>query len=204
MLPDIEGQYRLKPTGDGVAGIGFQGDDEGAAGSRGEPDPAGAEEADALGDEVGLEGLEGAPLLLDLSGQRSVRKRRATRAELREIQVVVQDLAGVVEDGLGRLGLARKDDNLFEGLILQTAARQEPVQIVDIGLQVLAVVKADGLGTDNRRQGIGRIRELDECKHMLGDGIILLFPTDFNIDGKPARSSLSCPGKGGLELGVRT
>ena len=39
---------------------------------------------------------------------------------------------------------------------------------------------------------------------MLGDGIILLFPTEFFIDGKPARSGLSYPGKDSLEQGVRT
>jgi hypothetical protein len=80
MLPDIEGQNRLKAAGDGIAGVGLLGDDEGAAGGGGEPDPAGAEEADAFGDEVGFEGVDATPLFLDLFGQRAVRKRRATRA----------------------------------------------------------------------------------------------------------------------------
>ena len=161
MLPDIEGQNRLKPAGDGIAGVGFLGDDEGAAGGGGEPDPAGAEEADALGDEVGFEGVDATPLFLDLFGQRAVRKRCATRAELGEVHVVVQDLAGVVEDGA--FGVAH---DLLQREVFETAAGKKLVQVVHIGLQVLAVVKADGLGADDRCQGIGCVRELNECEHM--------------------------------------
>ena len=167
MLPDIEGQQRLQPLGDGVVSVRFLGNHEGAVGGGGEPDPAGAEEGGAFGDEVGLEGGEGAPLLLDLrqeirfldcgfASARNDRKRTPTRAELREIQVMVQDLAGVVEDGA--VGIA---DDLFQGHRLELGAGNEAVQVVDIALQVLAVVKADGIGTDDRRQGIGRIREVD-------------------------------------------
>ena len=49
-------------VGDGVVGAGVLADGQGAGGIGLEPDPAGAEEADALGDELFLEGLEGAPL----------------------------------------------------------------------------------------------------------------------------------------------
>jgi hypothetical protein len=69
MLPDIEGQNRLKAAGDGIAGVGLLGDDEGAAGGGGEPDPAGAEEADAFGDEVGFEGVDATPLFLICSAR---------------------------------------------------------------------------------------------------------------------------------------
>ena len=163
MLPDIERQNRLEPAGDGVAGVGFLGDDEGAAGGGGEPDPAGTEEADAFGDEVGFEGVDATPLFLDLFGQRAVRKRCATRAELGEVHVVVQDLAGVVEDGAIGLG-----DDLFQRQAFEGTAGKELVQVVHIGLQVLAVVKADCLGADDRCQGIGSVRELNQCKHAVG------------------------------------
>ena len=66
VLPDVEGEEGLEALRHGVDGVGLLGDDEGAVLVGGEPDPAGAEEADALGFEVSLEGGEGAPLLFDL------------------------------------------------------------------------------------------------------------------------------------------
>ena len=201
MLPDIERQYRLEPARDGVACIGLLGDNEGAPGGCRQPHPPGAEQTDALGDEVRLERVDGAPLLLNLFFQMPGRAGHdgSHRPELGEVQIMVQNLAGVVEEGA--FGLAH---NLFEGFILQPAARKEAVEVVDIALQVLAVVKADGIGTDRRCQGIGRVRELNECEHMLRDGIILLFPMEFFIDGKPIRSGLSYPGKEPLETGAST
>ena len=153
MLPDIERQNRLEPAGDGVAGVGFLGDDEGAAGGGGEPDPAGAEEADAFGDEVGLEGVDGAPLLDNLLVEsrflRWLCRLGMTRAELREVHVVVQDLASVVEDAAIGLG-----DDLLQRHRLELGAGDETVEVIDIGLQMLAMVKADGLGADDRCQRI--------------------------------------------------
>ena len=66
VLPDVEGEYGLEAFGDGVAGAGLLGDGESAVRRGGEPDPAGAEQSDALGDELVLEGVEGAPLFHDL------------------------------------------------------------------------------------------------------------------------------------------
>ena len=155
MLPDVEGQKRFQTLGKRVPGIGFLGDDEGTIRGGGEPDPAGAEEADAFGDEVGLEGGEGAPLLFNLRfelARRPFGELRDRRFKLREVQVMVQDLAGVVEDGA--VGIA---DDFFQGHRLEFGAGNEAVEVVDIALEVLAVVKADGIGTDNRCQGIGGI-----------------------------------------------
>ena len=206
MLPDIERQYRLEPAGDRVAGVGFLGDDKRPPGRGGQPHPPGAEQTDALGDEVRLERLDRAPLFLNLFFQMPGRAGHdgSHRPELGEVQIMVQNLAGVVEDGLRFLDSARNDNDIFEGFILQPTARKEAVEVVDIALLVLAVVKADGIGTDRRCQGIGRVRELDKCEHMLGDGIILLFPMEFFIDGKPTRSGLSYPGKEPLETGTST
>ena len=75
MLPDIKRQQRLQPLRDRIVRAGLLGDDEGAVGGGGEPDPAGAEEGDALGDEVGFEGVEGAPLRLNLGLQMPGRGR---------------------------------------------------------------------------------------------------------------------------------
>ena len=79
-----------------------------------------------------------------------------SRLELRKVQVMVQDLAGVVEDGA--VGIA---DDFFQGLRLELGAGDEAVEVVDIALEVLAVVEADGVGADDRCQGIGGVREVD-------------------------------------------
>ena len=108
MLPDVEGEERLEMPGqaghdacDGITCSGLLGDDESTVRIGGEPNPAGAEEGDAFGDEVGFEGVEGAPLLDNLFLKMPGRAGHDGRSglELREIEIVVQDLAGVVEDG---------------------------------------------------------------------------------------------------------
>ena len=66
VLPDVEGQEGAEAVGDGVVGAGVLADGQGAGGIGLEPHPAGPEEADALGNELFLEGLEGAPLGFDL------------------------------------------------------------------------------------------------------------------------------------------
>jgi len=171
VFPDVEGQERGEAAGDGVGGAGFLGDVEGAVGGGGEPDPAGAEEGDAGGGEDGLEGIDRAPLFLDLvlempgradDGSINAGNDRCNRLELRKIQVVVQDLAGVVEEGA--IGLA---DDFFQGEVLQAAAGQELVQVVDIGLQVLAMVEFEGARADYGLQRIGRVRELNEGIHII-------------------------------------
>ena len=69
------------------------------------------------------------------------------RAELREVKVVVQDLAGVVEDGFRFFRCAQNDrrsarsDNLLQRHRLELCAGDELVEIVHIALQVLAVVE---------------------------------------------------------------
>ena len=75
MLPNIKRQQRLQPLGDRIVCAGLLCDDEGAVGGGGEPDPAGAEEGDAFGDEVGFEGVDTSPLRLDLGLQMPGRSR---------------------------------------------------------------------------------------------------------------------------------
>ncbi len=65
VFPDVEGEEGAEAVGDGVVGAGVLADGQGAGGIGLEPHPAGAEQADALGDELFLEGLEGAPLGFD-------------------------------------------------------------------------------------------------------------------------------------------
>ena len=153
VFPDVEGQQGFEAAGDGVGGAGFLAYYEGAVFLRGEPYPAGAEEADAFGFEFGLEGLETPPLLIDLGCQRTRRGGLGGFGwcELGEVEVVVQDLAGVVEDGAGgSLG-----DNLFERHILELSADNEFVEVVDVCFQMLAVVESQCLRTDDRFQCVG-------------------------------------------------
>ena len=116
VLPDVESKERMQAVGHRVVGAGVLRDRQLSGGICLEPDPAASEEADAFGFELGLEGVEGAPLLLDLlfeiPGQAGNDGRVVTPdatlgydrgliggLELREVEVVVQDLAGVVKYG---------------------------------------------------------------------------------------------------------
>ena len=185
VLPNVEGQEGLEAAGDGVAGAGLLGDLQGAVGGGGKPYPAAAEKACAFSFEVCLEGIEGAPLGLDggfegaawCGGIRNGTARPYRRAargclsvidgrhggpELGEVQVVVEDLAGIVEDS--RMpGRSRhdggSDDDLLQGETFESAARQQFVQIIDIGLKMLSVMERQSVGADGRLQRIGRIRQ---------------------------------------------
>ena len=149
MLPDVEGEDGGQASEDGVGGAGLLSDGERAVRRRREPYPAGAEEPSALGDEVVLEGVEGAPLLQDLREERAGRTLGACpgRAELREVQIVVQYLSGVVEDG--SVGLA---NDILQRHALELRPGNQPVQVVDIALQMLAMVETDRPGADHRLQ----------------------------------------------------
>ena len=75
VFPHVESQQWFQTPGDGVAGVGFLRDDQGAIFLRGEPYPATAEEGDTFSLELSLESVEGAPLLFDLGRQRRLRDR---------------------------------------------------------------------------------------------------------------------------------
>ncbi len=160
VLPDVEGEQGVEALGDGVIGAGLLGDDQGAVFLSGEPYPATAEEGDAFGLELGFEGIEGAPLLHDLSSKRSrvfARDEGVTRdegfaakawgAELGEVEVVVEDLAGIVEDGA--FGVFH---DVFEGHCFEGCAGEELVEVIDVALEVLAVMEFEGLLADHGRQ----------------------------------------------------
>ena len=165
VFPDVEGEEGLEALGDGVRGAGLLGDDQGAVGIRRQPDPAGAEKAYALGDELFLEGFEGAPLIPDLTedavfspglGPRLLQGMNAG-SELLEVQVMVQDLAGVVEDRLTGLRggqlitrLSHQKNEFLQGQLLIHRTGDELVQVVHIGPQVLSVMEFQSLRTDYR------------------------------------------------------
>ena len=152
VFPDVEGEQGPQAAGDGVAGIGFLGNLQGAVLVGGEPDPAAAEEGDAALFEFGLEGGEAPPLFVDLGGARADRCWRAARGELGEVQVMVQDLAGVVEEGAG--GLA---DDLGQGQVFEAGAGEQFVEVVDVGLEVFSVVEGEGAFADDGLEGVGGV-----------------------------------------------
>ena len=63
---------------------------------------------------------------------------------------MIPDLGGVVEEATGR-GLP---DDLFQGGVLELGALDQVVQVVHIGLVVLAVVELQSLLGDVGRQGV--------------------------------------------------
>ena len=169
MFPDVEGQEGLEPMGGGVVGAGVLADGQGAIGIGLEPYPAGAEEGGAGGDEGGLEGGEGAPLADDLGlegrfrvkpGMRGpgrpfdkLRDRPLSRrTELRKVQIMIQDLAGIVEHAPGRFL-----NDFFQGHRLELGPCNELIQIVHVALQVLAVVKSERAGGNDGLQRVNRI-----------------------------------------------
>ena len=178
VFPDVEGEEGAEAVGDGVVGAGVLADGQGAGGIGLEPHPPGPEQADALGDELLLEGFEGAPLGFELLAEgrfrvkpgmrspgRSLSLPKGRPAELREVQVVVQDLAGVVEDGrLGRPFDRLRDrprrfgHNLLQRHRLELGAGDELVEIVHIALQVLAVVEFQSARADDGLQPLQRVR----------------------------------------------
>jgi len=77
---------------------------------------------------------------------------------------MVQNLSGIVEDTTLRFG-----DNLLQRHGLKLRSGNEFVEVVDVGLQVLAVVILNRFLTDDRLQRIGSVRQSDErkkkCQH---------------------------------------
>ena len=158
VFPDVEGEQGFEALGDGVVRSGLLGDDQGAVFLCGEPHPAAAEEGDAFGLELGLEGIHTPPLLQDLGRQRRLRVKPAMRVrgtELREVEVVIQDLAGVVEDGAG--GLLH---NLFQREIFHAAAGKQFVEVINVALQMLSMVEFEGLRADYWVERVDFVREL--------------------------------------------
>ena len=72
---------------------------------------------------------------------------------------MVEDLSGVVEDAALRFA-----NDLLQLHRFKLRSGNEFVEVIHIGLQVLAIVELDGLSTDNRLQRIGCVREREQRK----------------------------------------
>ena len=64
--------------------------------------------------------------------------------ELGEVEVVVEDLAGIIEDGALGFG-----DNLLQWHGLELRSGNEFIEVIDIGLQVLTIVILNRFPTDD-------------------------------------------------------
>ena len=160
VFPDVKGENGAEAVGDGVIGAGVLADGQCTGRISLEPDPAGAEEGGAFLHEFSLESVEGPPLFDDLGVEGrfldfgfAFARNGPSRPELRKVEIVIQDLAGVVEDGTA--GMA---DDLLQGHGLELCARNEFIQVVHVPFQVLAVVEFEGLGTDDGFQCVYRVR----------------------------------------------
>ena len=98
MLPNIESQEQFQALFHGVVRTCLLGDLQHAIRTGRQPHPAAAEKARSLGLELLLKSLKAAPLLHNPGCELAFGFVGGIgRLELREVKVVVQDLAGVVE-----------------------------------------------------------------------------------------------------------
>ena len=169
VLPDVESEDGAEPMGDGVVGAGVRVDGQSAGRICMEPDPAGAEKGGAFLDEVNLEGVDGPPLFDDLGDEGRFldfgfacarNDRRGAFAcndtggpELGKVEIVIQDLTGVVKNGT--VGMA---DDVLQRHGLELSAGNEFVQVVHITFQVLAVVEFKSSAADDWVQCVYRVR----------------------------------------------
>ena len=95
-----------------------------------------------------MEGLEAAELRVDGFGEGALRAVVLLRRhELAEVEVVVQDLSRIVQHAT--LGGAY---DFLQTLPLKRGAGDGGVEVVDVPLQVLAIMKTDGLAADDGLQ----------------------------------------------------
>ena len=100
MLPHVLYQQGLEALRDGRVGVGGLDDRELARGVLHEPGPAAAELGIGTGRELRLEGVEAPEVAVDELGHLALRDAAAVGREIREEEVVVVDLRGVVEERL--------------------------------------------------------------------------------------------------------
>ena len=161
MLPDIDGQERPRAVRERRFGIGgLQHLELGAF--EDEPRPAAAELCDGRGREFLLAGIDAAECLLHLLLQSSGGLAAALGSQAAPVERVVPSLRRIVENARV-LGLARRrGHDLLERQVCKLGARDELVRGLDVGLVMLAVMKAQRLGGNHRLErvlGIGQWRK---------------------------------------------
>ena len=168
VLPYVDTEERTEALDDRVATVRLLRDNEFAVSLSSEPGPTRTEERGASREEFLLESLEATPLSYDSIEELTRRLATLVGAELREVEVVIQELTCVVEDSAFALA-----NEFFKRKLSIFRAFDEAVQRIDIASEVLTVVEGKGLSADSRLEGIGSVRELDEfvlhlCNCLLG------------------------------------
>ena len=157
VLPYVDTEERTEALDDRVATVRLLRDDEFTVSLSSEPSSARAEERGASREEFLLESLEATPLSYDSIEELTRRLATLVGAELREVEVVIQELTCVVEDRTFALA-----NEFFKRELSIFRAFDEAIQRIDIASEVLTVVEREGLSADSRLEGIGSVRELDE------------------------------------------
>ena len=119
-----------------------------------QPGPAGTELGETGVGDLGLELIERAEVGVDAIGEHTGGGATAVGRQAVPEEGVVPDLGRVVEQA----GLGAHDD-LLERLRGVVGAVDQLVEVVDVGLVVLAVVVLEGLGADVRGEGILGVRK---------------------------------------------
>src|ERR1035437_1379643 len=198
MFPNVAGQQGLVLGRQRRAGVAGRAQFESSVRRLNEPCPAGAEQAGGGFGELFLELLEGPEVLLDALEQRAGRFARGTRAEAAPVEGVVPDLGGVVEDFA--LGGAH---DVLKRQVLVLGAGNELVQVVHVGLMVLAVVVFDGLGGDVRAQRAldeWQWRKLDHSGALIKCHVRLSASSGPNAISEAELSCSSCGAQGGGQV----
>ena len=160
MFPYVDAENRLQSVANGGACVGFLRNHEFPFAVTGKPYPTATEKTGAFLLELLLEGFERTKLCIDGFGQLAHGLAIFLwSGELREVEIVVEDLSGVVEDGT--FGVF---NDFFEGFTFEATAREQVVEVRHIGVEVLAVVELhssranDGLES---RGGVGEFNEFE-------------------------------------------
>ena len=160
MFPHIKGQQRSQPTLHGIAGIGFLRDLKFAFVVYREPHPARAEQGGTLFRKLLLESVKRAKLLVDPLGNNAcwfVVNLGGT--ELREIKIMVQNLASVVEHASFRCL-----HDVFKRHIFIFCTFYKAVEVIDIGLQMFAMMESKGFLADDGFECVSLVRQLNKFK----------------------------------------
>ena len=157
VLPNIEGEQRPQIGGYWIVGVFVLSDNKFAIGIGREPNPTRTEQRHTFRLEFGFELIETAKGIVD-GGGNFTRWRIAFRwcLKLLKIKRMVQNLTGIVE-----YSAIRFFHNIFECRVFESAAGQSRVQVVDICLQMLAVVVFKSLAANDWRQfvcAVGKLR----------------------------------------------
>ena len=167
VLPHVHGEQGLLTVGQGQIGVAGFGHLEGAIVEH-QPGPAAAELGGTCSLELLNKSFEAAEIGSDLVSQGARGLAATTGLDALPVEAVVPDLGGIVEDACLARITGHGGDGLFEALAFQVTAGHQVVQVGDVGVVVLAVVKLQGLARD---VGLERIKAVGQRGQRVSHGI---------------------------------